>query len=339
MSASHPPRLVLEGVPKIGYHKHLCPFPGALYACMEYLGDPCSYDDLMAITGGAFRRFWNRDDGGNIDLMYLAPEPDRRAFAALNYAYRVVPWDRAAMMAAIRESIARGRPVISFGIIGPPEAGIVAGYDRGGEVLYGYSYFQDGAIAGYYSSDDWFQTQGDGGAYALIVIGDKRAEPGPSPRELLVSTLRWAVDLARTRERPGVPDHVSGLAAYDAWADAMEVDADYPADDAQVMGIRVMVHGDQTTMLCDRASAAVYLRRAASIAPEAAAPLHAAADLYRAVSDVTGIWHWGGSMGPEVGQALADPALRRGIAVHIRAAGAKEARAVEQLEAALVAMA
>lgn len=118
----------------------------------------------------------------------------------------------------------------------------------------------------------------------------------------------------------------------------MEVDADDPPDDAQVMGTRVMVHGDQTTMLCDRASAAVYLRRAAEIAPEAADPLQAAAALYRAVCDYRGVWHWGDSMDPEVGQALADPTLRRDIAAHIRTAGAREAEAVAHPEEALVAM-
>ena len=52
-------RCVLEGVPKIGYGVHLCPFPGSLYAVMEYLGDPTEYDYLMGVTGAAFRRLWN----------------------------------------------------------------------------------------------------------------------------------------------------------------------------------------------------------------------------------------------------------------------------------------
>jgi hypothetical protein len=66
---------VLDGVPRIGFDVHMCPFPGSLYACLEYLGDPCDYDYLMGVTGAAFRRFWNRDDGGNIDLSYLGDEP------------------------------------------------------------------------------------------------------------------------------------------------------------------------------------------------------------------------------------------------------------------------
>ena len=82
-SDRYPERVVLEGVPKIGFHVSLCPFVGSLAACLEYVGAPCSHDFLMGVSGAAFRRFWNRDDGGNVDLMYLAPEPYRRAFRAI----------------------------------------------------------------------------------------------------------------------------------------------------------------------------------------------------------------------------------------------------------------
>ncbi len=78
-------RLVLAGVPRIGYDVHLSPFPGALYSWLQFMGDPADYDYLMGVTGACFRRLWNRDDGGNVDLMYLAPEPYARALRALGY--------------------------------------------------------------------------------------------------------------------------------------------------------------------------------------------------------------------------------------------------------------
>ena len=335
-SSSYPTRAVLEGVPKVGYFRHLCPFPGSLYACMKYLGDPCDYDYLMGVTGAAFRRLWNRDDGGNVDLMYLAPEPHTRAFRALGYECRTVPKDRQAMIQAVKESVARGVPVIAFGIIGPPEAGIVAGYDRDGAVLYGYSYFQDRSIQGYYEKDDWFEAIGAGGPYGLIVIGEKVARP--PEREILVSTLEWVLDLAHTSPRPGVPDHAAGLAAYEAWAAGFEVDEDYPPGNAEVLGLRAVLHGDQTVMLEERRNAARYLRSMVEVAPEAAGYLKAAAALYDEVPNTPGIWLWGCNIGPEVGQALADAETRKGIAAQIRAAREKEAAAVEQVEKALAAL-
>ncbi|NLG26647.1 MAG: hypothetical protein GX557_01970 [Chloroflexi bacterium] len=329
---------ILQNVPKIGFHKHMCPFPGSLHAALEYIGDPCDYDYLMGVTGAAFRRFFEKDDGGNIDLLNLAPEPDRRAFWALNRDYSVAPPERDAMIAATRACIDRGVPVIAFGIIGPPEAGLVTGYDRDGEVLYGYSYFQDTALPGYYEQTGWFEGISPQGEYSLIVIGDKRTTPPPAPRTVLATSLAWAVDLARAPVRPERPQHASGLAAHDAWAAALEVDADYPADKPDVLATRTMVHGDQTCMLMERGYAARFLRLMAPHAPEAAEELAAAATLYDQVAGIDGIWLWGENMGPEVGQALANRETRLSIASAVRQARAQEAQAVEHLEAALRAM-
>jgi RNA polymerase sigma factor (sigma-70 family) len=329
-------RQVLEGVPRVGYDVHCCPFPGSLVACMAYLGDPCSYDYLMGVTGAAFRRLWNRDDGGNIDTMYFAPEPHARAFRALGYTWRAVPKDKAEMTHAIRESIDRGIPAIAFGIIGPPEAGIVTGYDKEGQILLGFSYFQEHSQRGYYEKAGWFESVEGWGPYGLIVIGKKTDRP--PERETLRSTLAWAVDLAHM---PGPrPDtHTCGLAAYESWAAGLEVDADYPAGDAKALGWRAMVHGDQTQMLDERKNGAGYLRSMVEVAPEVAAGLQAAAALYDQVAgEMPGVWKWGYSMGPEVGQGLADPALRRDIARHVRRAGELEARAVAELEKALTTL-
>ncbi len=343
-------RAVLEGVPKVGYGIHLCPFPSSLYGVMQYLGDPVEYDYLMGVTGAAFRRLWNRDDGGNVSVECLAPTPYRLAAKALGYEFREVPRDREQMLVAIRESIARGRPLIAFGIVGPPEAGIVAGYDKGGDVLIGWSYHQGQKWPGYFEQPDWFAgfsrpaETPDAGLnptvpepLGLLVVGDKNRWPGPSKRDVMISSLRWAVDLARTAKRPGLPDHVSGLAAYQAWADALEVDADYPAGDAQTMTTRAMVHCDQAAMLYERHEAARFLRTMAEAVPEVADELNAAAALYDEVAD-TGVWRWGAWQEPAAQQGLADPAVRREFAQSIRQAAAKEEEAVAELETALTAL-
>jgi hypothetical protein len=331
--------VVLEGVPKIGYSVHMCPFPGALYACMEYLGDPCDYDYLMGVTGAAFRRLWNRDDGGNVDLMHLAPEPERRAFRALGYSYTAIPrTDKRALITAIKESIGRGRPAISFGIIGPPEAGLVTGYAEDGEVLYGYSYFQDLALDGYYEKDDWFETMAPGTPYGLIVVGDKLADR-PDERTLLRETLAWASRLAEQPRRPELPEHLSGLEAYIAWAAALEVDADYPATDSAALSMRLMIHADQVTMLSERRSAAAYLRQMVTVAPECATQLNQAAAHYEAAAAYESqVWPWGYAMGLEEAHALADPCTRRVIAKAVREAGVEEICAVAQLDQVLEAM-
>ncbi|MBX3000723.1 MAG: hypothetical protein KF893_19535 [Caldilineaceae bacterium] len=168
----------------------------------------------------------------------------------------------------------------------------------------------------------------------LIVI-DHKWTTRPAARAVLAASLPWAIDLARTARRPSLPDHIAGLAAYDAWADALEVDSDYPPDDLQVLETRVMVHGDQVTMLEERHSAARYLRQMAQAVPEVAEPLNRAADSYaEAAAFVPKVWLWGHSMGRDAQQGLAVEQTRRTFASHIRKAKAKEAQAVEYLEEA-----
>jgi hypothetical protein len=336
-STARPFRKVLEGVPRAGYDVHMCPFPGSLYACLQYVGDPCDYDYLMGVSGAAFRRLWNRDDGGNVDLSYFGDEPFRLTFEALGYEWTKVPAEKEAMFGAAQESIDRGVPAISFGIIGPPEAGVVAGYGQDGQVLYGWSYFQEQRDH-YYEKADWFETMDKNAGKGLIVIGDRRPSR-PSDREVLLASLRRAIDLERTTHRPDLPDHVGGLAAYDAWADGMEVDADYPAGNAEVLGTRVMVMGDQVVMVEERHSAAKFLRQMAKAVPEVAESLQAAATLYdEAANFGSPLWPWGYSMGEDAQRGLADAGTRRELAGYARAAQAQEAQAVTHLEQALAAL-
>ncbi|MBT3379800.1 MAG: hypothetical protein HN742_19350 [Lentisphaerae bacterium] len=332
------PPTVLIGVPQIGYNVHLSPFPGALHACLEYLGDPQDYAYLMGITGASFRRVWSRDDGGNVDLMYLTPEPHRRAFEALGYSYHEVQRNETAMITAIRKSIDRETPVIAFGLIGPPEAGLVTGYDQEGKTLYGWSYFQDRAQPGYYQIDDWFGEMAEGLPFGLIVVGGKE-EKRPSPRAVLTASLEWAIDLARRSKRAGLPNHICGLAAYDAWADSLEVDSDYPLGDRKTMETRAMVHCDQVVMLHGRALAATFLRRMARDVPDVAEQLNTAAGLYEAAGNESGkVWHWGHWQQPAALKGMADAATRREFAKHIRIARGAEKQGVASMEAALAVL-
>jgi len=326
-------RLVIEGVPRIGYNVRLCPFPGSLESVMKFLGDRQDYDYIMAVSGGAFRRFYNRDDGGNVSLEYLAPEVYRRTFEAIGRRCTVLPTgNRGEMIAAIRQSLAGGKPVLAS--VGGPECGIVAGYDKGGDVLIGWSYFQDSS-KGYFELSDW-HAKLNGPPY-LVLIGDKATKP--AERNTLVSTLQWAIGLERTSRRPGFPNHVTGIAAYEAWAEELETDADYPGDKPGVLRTRAMIQVDQVVMLADRGSAAKYLREMKNVAPEAAEPLEAAAALYEEASAGAGkLWRWGDWKDPKAGEALTDPKLRREFAAAVRLAAQKESAAVDQLAKALAVL-
>lgn len=332
-----PPQLRLAGIPRIGFDVHLSPFPGALYAVLNYLGDHQDYDYLMGITGAAFRRLWNRDDGGNIDLSRFGDLPFRLVFTALGYSWQRLPADKTTMLAAIKTSLAQGIPPISFGLLGPPEAGLITGYAEDGAVLYGWSYFQPDN-RDYYALREWFETMDKSNGYGLLILGAKTG-PIPLPRDVLLTALEWAIDLAYTTPRPHLPEHVSGLAAYEAWANALTCDADYPPHNSEVLAFRTMIHGDQCMMLEERRDAARFLRRMKTAAPCEADLLEEAATLYDKVAELVGpIWPWPVEPTAVASQALADPEQRRRLATYIRAAREQEAQAVALLEKAWTAL-
>ena len=61
--------------------------------------------------------------------------------------------------------------------------------------------------------------------YRIITVCDKQEKPSLS--EIYRSSLEWALVVARTRK---IMQFHSDPAAYDAWAEAMTRDEDFPAD-------------------------------------------------------------------------------------------------------------
>jgi effector-binding domain-containing protein len=153
---------------------------------------------------------------------------------------------------------------------------------------------------------------------------------------VLLSSLKWAIAVERTATRPGLPKHAAGLAAYEEWAKAVALDADYPKDDPKILEDRHLILADQAIMVEERGNAARFLRQMADAAPEAAETIAAAADLYAQVASEAGPVCPYGSGCPSPN--LADPALRAEIIAHIRVAAQKEAKTVGYLEKVVATM-
>jgi len=330
MSSPIPPRFVIAGVPAIGYSRRLCPPMGALESVLSFLDLNPDFSAMMAVSGGAWRRFYQRDDGGNVALDYLGPGIYERACWATGCDCSVTTNDdREAMLATIQASLLRGNPVVAT--IGGPEGGVVTGWDKGGDVLVGWSYFQETGEA-YYEAADW-RADHEGSPY-VVVVGEP-CTPADR-REVLVTSLALALDLAHTSRRPEKPDHVAGLAAYDAWADGLLVDEDFPADDRETLDIRAMVYGDQVCMVHDRAFGAQFLADCVPVAPEAAEPLRAAALTLARVPATPDLYPWQAMPQSElVRLSLASRAVREDLVARIRAARDCEAQALDHMAAAL----
>lgn len=359
------------------YDQKRCPedFPlgGTLRSFLEYMGDDlgcddarskgqqrqcgCTYAYILGISGLASRFLWNRRqwDFGNGNVLHMAADPEapiRRAFEAVGYDYSLVlrsgfarrigftgevSDDEGYYRRRILESIGAGRPVLGIGMVEPPEFGIVAGYDEGGDVLVGWDYFQDfpehaagleHEPSGRCRRRQWFEHwQG------MAVIGERRPIP-PRP-ETNRAALQWAVEVTRT---PEVQGYAAGLAAYDAWAETLLRDEEFAADDVEVSR-RFMVHHDAAGHIAEgRHYGNLFLRRVAAEEPAMAADLEAAARCYSDEHDLMyGVWAFTGlfDLSDENKLKLKNQFLRHRMVPLIRMAREKDEQAVEHIERAL----
>lgn len=332
MRSSDGPK-ILEGVPKPEYRKYSCPFPGCVASVMEYLGEDADYGLFMALSGAAFRRVWQQGDGGNVDLMYFSPLVEEHLFTALGWRYETIPrGNKQKMTDAIKASIDRKMPVLVFGIIGPPECGIVVGYEENGNTLVGYSFFQDSSVDGYYHKSDWYEED-----LNMIIVLQERTEK-PAEEKILTETLRFALSMGK--ESLLDSDHVNGLAANLAYADALEDKSFFPIDDKEKMGLQAMLFWDQGAMLYERKHAASYLNKMTERFPKVKEPLTSAAKEYEAIGEETA---WIPKLAGQLATRkitpkdshLGTPEGRKQIADAFRLVNAKEEKALLFLDQAL----
>lgn len=323
----------LENPPKVGYGVRGNPLMGCLEAVLQRAGDAVDYDDLMAVSGGAFRRFWSPDDGGNVDIQYLHPEPLRRVSDLVKRELRTVPADREVALDAFRRSLRHGRPAVAFGVVGPPEGSLVTGVSADGSSIDVCSYF--GPESPYpLPQANWFERRDPHGPVFAVTVGDRDRWHEPSLQATVRPTLQYALELAHGPSP--VKDHASGLAALRAWREALAEGSSYDTDDPAMLETRGMVHMDQVCMTWERASAAAYLRRAADLEPTMAEPLLAAAELYAKIGEASAqLYPWEMRAHVETGRELCDPATRAQIASTLEQIERWEVEALEHLARAL----
>jgi hypothetical protein len=380
MMEAYPERTVLAGVPRVHFYEggERCPediiLPSVMRAVLEFLGEAdygcrrclaqnpdctvlCTYAYLVGVSGAAAYLSWKEgfhDDNPAIFYMSADAEaPERHIFDAIGYSFEWVvkkgePGDEARFRERIAESLRRRMPVLGYGVIGPPEASIVTGYDEGGEVLLGWSYFEDENTerdsTGYFRVHDWFNN-----AECLLIIGEKRGKP--SLEVTCRTALEWLLEVTRTpmvrpeRDAPAwYQDRHNGLAAYDAWSAHLLSDEAWPAEDEATLRAHHRVHDDAIGTVAEaRWYGSVFLAQVVEgfvAGPHKrgthAEVLHAAA-CYAAEHDLMWeVWELAGGIGnPDAYQAMADPGVRRTMAGLVRQAREQDARAAEHIARAL----
>jgi hypothetical protein len=376
-------RLVLENIPKINFYEGgpRCPedlcIPSVLRALGEFFGDEmfgcktcralqpgcqinCAYSFFVGVTGVAAFLSWKKgwNDSNAAFYMSADPEaPERWGYRALGYPFTWLEKKpaagepdegRARFLRAIVESLEQGRPVVAYGVVGPPEPALIAGYDEGGEVLIGWSFFQsipdfstgvEFEPGGYFRKRDWFKD-----TFCLLVLGERQERP--PLKQIFRDALEWMVKVARNpRVRPeaDAPEwyrgRANGLAAYTAWAESLLQDGDYAGLDEAGLRQAFEIHNSAVGQVAEaRWYGSQFLLQAAN--PDYNPPLSLAEDLYHAAGYYAAehdlMWKlWdlaGGNGNPDGWKYLGDPEIRRKMAEVILQAREKDALAIEAIE-------
>lgn len=344
---------VLKGIYKLSFNPNqgrveLSPFPSSFRSCMDFIGEKVPYEFAMGVSGAAFRLQWNSKklDGGNSDIRHITSNPItpfKRAFEAIGYSYQILfksnGHDKRDFLNHIKESIYnREHPVIAFGVIGPPECCVIAGYDKGGEALIGWNFFQnqkkfnqgvEKGPYGYFSKENWFaNTEG------LILIGDK--EEKPLLNETYRKSLEWGLEIMQT---PMVGDYHNGHKAFLAFADALRQDSNFPKKDIELLRHNFDVYNDSMTTVAEgRGYGAMFLRQIAEHQSNMSYELLKAAECFEAQHGL--IWKgWKENGGVGLGLAKAKnftkPEIRNNVADIIVKAHDKNVEAAQYIDQAL----
>jgi hypothetical protein len=366
-STSPAPRQVLDGVPRVGFYPEMRAvepsrgpediiFPGCMRALMQYLGHlEYDYIHFVGVTGAGWYLNWK--DGWHADnqaIYFMVPFDEhlklfQYAFDSTGYAMDFAPLkgpgalDEAAARQRIVASIQAGVPLLAHGVVGPPETCLITGYDEGGDVLIGWSFFQaepawTGSLGfepnGMFRRRDWYANTWD-----LFRPGPRQAAPDPG----LVHrrSLQWASKVARTIETWDGRTH-NGLAAFDAWAAHLLHDDEITPDGAPPPGATCRpydIHDDAVGSVAEaRYYLSEYLVRMAQAELPMRAHLLQAAGHYAQEHDLMwDMWRCVGGNGrsPQHVARFADPAVRRQLIALIHQAKTHDEAAIAHCEAAL----
>jgi hypothetical protein len=251
-------------------------------------------DDPMGHLRRAFRAAgWVPQILGNPLWRSTVPAAARsNAHVGVDYLGETTPYAKNddELRELLRDNIlGKGYPVLSIGTLLPPEAGIICGYSRRLDAVYGYHHFQpfpgNAASVGVTLDDRgrYVKTGWTDDTLALIAFHYKTPKPPGA------TTYREAIQTAlRVTTTPGFRGRHAGPAAFRAWSEAIgSAWSDETLRDGQAMRTRLMRHNDAILCLSDgRAAAQAFMREAASVLASHSTPLGRASGLYGEVADL-----------------------------------------------------
>jgi len=301
---------ILCGIPKPAFNSRsgeCLPFPIVLRNCLNYMGQQIDHASVLAASGAAFSLRWNLsewDEGQHdIRLTYEDPlEVFNHTFTAAGRAFKMLKReesDKEEFKSFIKDEVNAGRPVIALGVVGPPEACIIAGYADDGDTLLGWSLFQSQAEFkkgikfhknGYFITKTWWENKS---TILLMAIGEEQVSL-QDDLEILKNAIKVMTYDNFTLNDKEKSEIACGQSAYDAWAERIGNDANFVSNQTlTLMKAKYTCHQDGQIMVgAGRLNAIQFLESVGVRHPNAAELCEQAIEYFKtALSAVSGEMH------------------------------------------------
>lgn len=319
-------------------------FPSCMRSVMSALNEDVTYDFsfFAGITGDFFTQTWLepkwRYNDSYSNVCKHTQKPIQYAFDACGYEYKYVTaqeiqQNKHPLIKQITDSIDRGLPVLTFGIVGPPVCSIICGYAEEGEVLIGWSQFTgetvDDEIIDQVSSKNYFQVRdGLDQSEALLFIGRKKDQPSISEcYQRAIKNIQVLAELKSTDEILFNKD------AFNAWADSLLEDKYFEnerllADPLDTYQSCVVQTGTNLFYLED------YLEKAAFYCPHLANDINMLAQAFAEEKEAFDkmIEFQGGYFFERDRKALLDKEFRKALSAYVRNVGECHQKAVTSIK-------
>ena len=243
-----------------------CPWAGALYASLEFMGEKYTYEQIMGLSGACYRVcFVDVWDWSCTDAL-VSFDYSSVFFKAIGYeqvwAERLEKGVRKAERQFIVKDIQNGKPVIAINLRVAPEWGVITGYLNNGNEFLCRIYFDKGIFeehdydkdflkdtGGYLSNDYW--------PFLITHFGEKTQ--APSAYDNLIASLKSLVDSFNAQQNRG---YHQGKDAYESWIRGLSHEADFTNfNDKDSVFRRLGVNDSMLLCLIDaRRCAGAYLR-------------------------------------------------------------------------------
>lgn len=261
-------------------------FISCVISAMEHLGKKYNYDDLVCVSGCAFRACCTSNQNLHPSSYHVTNDVAiiPHTFKMLGYSFTLHKRsDYETDKKLIMDSIDKGIPVLTFhGVANWSECCIISGYDDDGAVLLGYSSFCDytnGARdSGYFRFSDWHDGWFEQGNGKILIIG----EPTKllSKEDITKESLKIAVKLIRGTTSES-KDWVMGYAGHTRYAELLCKDT----DDWDMLYTAIATN--LGTLYRDKAYVPPFLREAKKVLKNKADVLEECAKIYDQISDLT----------------------------------------------------